>query len=78
MVAADEVRNAIALGALQAAGRDPEPILQRLDPSAQPIMQMALSSTTQSMRPFPNWPRTSWPIASVAFPLSRWSRSTAH
>ncbi|MEO8278409.1 MAG: efflux RND transporter permease subunit [Ideonella sp.] len=48
VVAADEVRNAIASVRYKLPAEIREPILQRLDPSAQPIMQLALSSTTQS------------------------------
>ena len=48
IVAADEVRNAIAAVRYKLPTEMREPILQRLDPNAQPIMQMALSSTTLS------------------------------
>ncbi len=44
--AADEVRNAIASVRYKLPVEMREPILRRVDPSAQPIMQMALSSTT--------------------------------
>ncbi len=44
--AADEVRNAIASVRYKLPIEIREPILQRLDPAAQPIMQLALSSTT--------------------------------
>ncbi|HLL17258.1 MAG TPA: efflux RND transporter permease subunit, partial [Rubrivivax sp.] len=44
--AADEVRNAIGSVRHKLPTEIREPVLQRLDPSAQPIMQMALSSTT--------------------------------
>ena len=44
--AADEVRNAIGSVRHKLPTEMREPILQRLDPSAQPIMQLALSSTT--------------------------------
>ncbi len=46
--ASDEIRNAIASVRYKLPVEMREPILQRLDPSAQPIMQLALSSTTQS------------------------------
>ncbi len=46
--AADEVRNAIATVRYKLPTEIREPVLQRVDPSAQPIMQLALSSTTQS------------------------------
>ena len=46
--AADEMRNAIAAVRYKLPVEMREPILQRIDPSAQPIMQLALSSTTQS------------------------------
>lgn len=46
--ASDEVRNAIAAVRHKLPVEMREPVLQRRDPSAQPIMQMALSSTTQS------------------------------
>src|SRR5687768_6357191 len=46
--ASDEIRNAIASVRHKLPVEMREPILQRLDPSAQPIMQLALSSTTQS------------------------------
>jgi hydrophobic/amphiphilic exporter-1 (mainly G- bacteria), HAE1 family len=45
VVAADEVRNAIASVRYKLPVEMREPILQRLDPAAQPIMQLALSST---------------------------------
>ncbi|MDP1899243.1 MAG: efflux RND transporter permease subunit [Rubrivivax sp.] len=45
VVAADEVRNAIAAVRYKLPVEIREPILQRLDPAAQPIMQLALSST---------------------------------
>ncbi|WP_418318820.1 efflux RND transporter permease subunit [Piscinibacter sakaiensis] len=48
VIAADEVRNAIASVRYKLPTEIREPILQRLDPAAQPIMQLALSSTTQS------------------------------
>jgi len=48
VVAADEVRNAIASVRYKLPIEMREPILQRLDPAAQPIMQLALSSETQS------------------------------
>src|SRR6185369_1804024 len=46
--AADEIRNAIASVRHKLPVEMREPILRRVDPSAQPIMQLALSSTTQS------------------------------
>ena len=46
--AADEVRNAIASVRHKLPLEMREPVLQRIDPSAQPIMQLALSSTTLS------------------------------
>ena len=46
--ASDEVRNAIASVRHKLPLEMREPILQRVDPSAQPIMQLALSSKTQS------------------------------
>jgi HAE1 family hydrophobic/amphiphilic exporter-1 len=46
--AADEVRNAIGTVRHKLPVEMREPVLQRLDPSAQPIMQLALSSTRQS------------------------------
>ena len=46
--AADEVRNAIASVRYKLPVEMREPVLQRIDPSAQPIMQLALSSTSQS------------------------------
>ncbi|MBC7940357.1 MAG: efflux RND transporter permease subunit, partial [Chitinophagaceae bacterium] len=45
--AADEVRNAIGSVRHKLPVEMREPTLQRLDPSAQPIMQLALSSTAQ-------------------------------
>jgi hydrophobic/amphiphilic exporter-1 (mainly G- bacteria), HAE1 family len=48
VVAADEVRNAIASVRYKLPTEMREPVLQRLDPAAQPIMQLALSSNTQS------------------------------
>jgi HAE1 family hydrophobic/amphiphilic exporter-1 len=48
VVAADEVRNAIASVRFKLPVEMREPILQRLDPAAQPIMQLAFSSKTQS------------------------------
>ncbi len=44
--AADEVRNAIASVRYKLPVEMREPVLRRVDPAAQPIMQMALSSTT--------------------------------
>ncbi len=44
VVAADEVRNAIASVRYKLPVEIREPILQRVDPSAQPIVQLALSS----------------------------------
>ena len=44
--AADEVRNAIGSVRHKLPVEIREPVLQRLDPNAQPIMQMALSSRT--------------------------------
>ncbi len=46
--AADEVRNAIGSVRHKLPIEIREPVLQRVDPAAQPIMQLALSSTTQS------------------------------
>ena len=46
--AADEVRNAIGSVRHKLPSEIREPVLQRLDPSAQPIMQLALSSTALS------------------------------
>jgi HAE1 family hydrophobic/amphiphilic exporter-1 len=46
--AADEVRNSIATVRYKLPSEIREPVLQRVDPSAQPIMQLALSSTRQS------------------------------
>ncbi|MBC3869798.1 efflux RND transporter permease subunit [Undibacterium oligocarboniphilum] len=44
--ASDEVRNAIAAVRYKLPVEMREPVLQRVDPSAQPIMQIALSSST--------------------------------
>src|SRR5688572_7233232 len=46
--AADEIRNAVASVRHKLPIEMREPILQRVDPAAQPIMQMALSSNAQS------------------------------
>ncbi|MBI3229354.1 MAG: efflux RND transporter permease subunit [Burkholderiales bacterium] len=46
--AADEVRNAIASVRYKLPVEMREPVLERVDPSAQPIMQLALSSSKQS------------------------------
>jgi len=46
--AADEVRNAIGSVRHKLPTEIREPVLQRVDPAAQPIMQLALSSTTLS------------------------------
>jgi len=46
--AADEVRNAIGSVRHKLPIEMREPVLRRVDPSAQPIMQLALSSTTQT------------------------------
>src|SRR6185312_6784914 len=46
--AADEIRNAIATVRYKLPVEMRDPILTRIDPSAQPIMQLALSSTAQS------------------------------
>ncbi len=46
--AADEVRNAIGAVRHKLPIEMREPVLTRMDPGAQPIMDMALSSTTQS------------------------------
>ncbi|MFY9510500.1 MAG: efflux RND transporter permease subunit [Rubrivivax sp.] len=48
VIAADEVRNAIASVRYKLPVEMREPVLQRLDPAAQPIMQLALSSNAQS------------------------------
>ena len=48
VIAADEVRNSIASVRYKLPVEMREPILQRVDPSAQPIMQLALSSSTQT------------------------------
>jgi hydrophobic/amphiphilic exporter-1 (mainly G- bacteria), HAE1 family len=46
--ASDEVRNAIATVRYKLPVEMREPVLQRVDPSSQPIMNLALSSTRQS------------------------------
>jgi HAE1 family hydrophobic/amphiphilic exporter-1 len=46
--ASDEVRNAIGTVRYKLPVEMREPVLTRIDPSAQPIMQMALSSSTMS------------------------------
>ena len=46
--ASDEIRNAIASVRHKLPVEMREPILRRIDPSAQPIMQLALSSTKQT------------------------------
>ena len=46
VVAADEVRNAIASVRYKLPVEMREPILQRIDPAAEPIMQLALSSSS--------------------------------
>jgi HAE1 family hydrophobic/amphiphilic exporter-1 len=46
--ASDEIRNAIASVRHKLPLEMREPILRRVDPAAQPIMQLALSSTSQS------------------------------
>ncbi|MCW5593476.1 MAG: efflux RND transporter permease subunit, partial [Burkholderiales bacterium] len=46
--ASDEIRNAIASVRHKLPVEMREPILRRIDPSAQPIMQMALSSSSQT------------------------------
>ncbi|MDQ2991083.1 MAG: efflux RND transporter permease subunit, partial [Pseudomonadota bacterium] len=46
--ASDDVRNAIAAVRYKLPIEMREPILRRIDPSAQPIMTLALSSTSQS------------------------------
>jgi HAE1 family hydrophobic/amphiphilic exporter-1 len=46
--ASDEVRNAIAAIRYKLPVEMREPVLQRVDPAAQPIMQLALSSTSLS------------------------------
>jgi len=46
--AADEIRNAIGSIRYKLPIEIREPILKRIDPAAQPIMELALSSTTQS------------------------------
>ena len=46
--ASDEIRNAIAAVRYKLPIEMREPVLQRIDPSAQPIMQLSLSSKTQS------------------------------
>jgi len=48
VIAADEVRNAIASVRYKLPVEIREPVLERVDPSAQPIMQLALSSDTLS------------------------------
>jgi len=46
--ASDEIRNAIAAVRYKLPVEMREPILQRVDPSAQPVMQLSLSSKSQS------------------------------
>jgi HAE1 family hydrophobic/amphiphilic exporter-1 len=46
--AADEIRNAIAAVRHKLPIEMREPVLTRIDPSAQPVMQIALSSTSQT------------------------------
>ena len=46
--AADEVRNALGAVRHKLPSEMREPVLQRIDPSSQPIMQLALSSTSLS------------------------------
>ncbi len=46
--ASDEIRNAIASVRYKLPTEMREPVLERIDPSAQPIMEIALSSTTLS------------------------------
>jgi HAE1 family hydrophobic/amphiphilic exporter-1 len=46
--ASDEIRNAIASVRYKLPVEMREPILQRIDPAAEPIMQLALSSSTQT------------------------------
>jgi len=46
--ASDDIRNAIAAVRYKLPTEMREPILQRIDPSAEPIMQLALSSNTQT------------------------------
>ena len=46
--ASDDVRNAIATVRYKLPTEMREPVLQRIDPSSDPIMNMALSSSTQS------------------------------
>lgn len=48
VVAADEVRNAIGTVRYKLPIEMREPVLQRIDPSAQPVMQLALSSSKQT------------------------------
>ncbi|MBZ8140735.1 acriflavin resistance protein [Rubrivivax gelatinosus] len=48
VLASDEVRNAIASVRHKLPVEMREPVLQRMDPNTQPIMQLALSSTTQT------------------------------
>jgi len=46
--ASDEIRNAIASVRYKLPTEMREPVLERIDPSAQPIMEIALSSTVQT------------------------------
>jgi hydrophobe/amphiphile efflux-1 (HAE1) family protein len=46
--ASDEIRNAIGAVRYKLPTEMREPILQRIDPAAQPVMQLALSSSSQS------------------------------
>ncbi len=46
--ASDDVRNAIAAVRYKLPTEMREPVLQRIDPSAQPVLQLALSSSSQS------------------------------
>jgi hydrophobe/amphiphile efflux-1 (HAE1) family protein len=46
--ASDEIRNAIASVRYKLPTEMREPVLQRVDPSAQPVMQLALSSSSQT------------------------------
>ena len=70
--ASDEIRNAIASVRNKLPVEMREPVLQRIDPSAQPIMQMALSSSAQSHAEISRLAGTCSPTASAASTGWRW------
>jgi multidrug efflux pump subunit AcrB len=68
--ASDDVRNAIAAVRYKLPTEMREPVLQRIDPSAQPIMNWRCRRAPRATRKSRAWPKTCWPTASA--PSTAW------